>query len=443
MKRLTISEIASAIQWHEGMLLAPQHFQQWSLRQEQLLHYAMQILTSFAWGVQILKIDPVLLLNGRLTISELEAIMPDGLFVTGSATENELSLNLTPYLKDVKYQPIMVYLSVPRYDVQALDTARYQSVEGKPVTDVNTGEASLSIPRLKPKLALAVGEPPESRFIYFPLAQVAYKNEALALTDFIPPTLSVSPRSPLGSMITSVLTRAREKAAFLSDRLDSSSPAVYMDKPMLLETQLRLQGIVPMLPQLEAQLYANVCHPFSVYLGLCAMAGQAAACTDIRMPPVFPAYNHNDLYTTFSIVCRFIHDCLDTIQESYTIISFQSQEQHFVLKMQPEWLTRYLLVGARIASKSSEMELTQWIKECLIGSENHIAFMVEKRILGPQRARLEKAEDLNLVPPRGIVLFRVEIEKKFIEPEQVLHIVNPQVSIHRPAEMVLFVKTET
>lgn len=439
MKRLTISEITNAIQWHEGMLLAPQHFQQSVLRQEQMLHYTMQILTPFAWGVQFLKIDPVILLNGRLAISELEAIMPDGLFVTSDATDEGLSLNLAPYLKEIKYRPIMIYLSVPRYDVQALEMTRYQSVEGKPVPDMNTGEASLSIPRLKPKLSLVVGEPPENRFTYFPLAQVTYKNEALTLTDFIPPTLSVLARSALGEMITTVLTRAREKATFLSDRLDSSIPAVYMDKPLLLETQLRLQGLVPILPQLEAQLYTNVCHPFSLYLSLCTLAGQAAACTDIRMPPVFPAYNHNDLFSSFTVVCRFIHECLDTIQEAYTAISFQSQEQHFVLKMLPEWLTGYLIIGARIANKSSETDLTQWMKESLIGSENNIDFMVQKRILGPQRIRLEKTEDL--IPPRGVVLFRVEVEKRFMEPDQVLHVVHPQVSVHRPAEIVLFVKT--
>lgn len=445
MKKLTISEIAEAIQWHEGMLLTPQHFQQLSLRQEQLLHYTVQATTPFAWGVLHLKIDPVRLLSGRLTISELEAIMPDGLLVTSYAEnskEEELSLDLTPSLQDLKRQPLMIYLSVPVYSTQVLATVRYHSMEGKPVPDVNTGEAGLSIPRLKPKISLVTEELSDSRFTYFPLAQVTYKNEAVAMTEFIPPTLKVASRSPLGEMVTLIITRAREKAAFLSDRLDSSAPAVRVDKPMLFDTQLILQGLVPSLPPLEALLYTNECHPYSLYLSLCTLAGHLAAATSVRIPPIFATYNHNDLQATFVSVCNFIHECLDKIQESYTIITFHYQDQHFTLNTQPEWLIHYLVIGARIASNSSETDLTRWVGECLIGTENKIASMIQKRILGPKRSRLEKAEDLNLIPPRGMVLFRIEMAKEFIEPEQVLHIVNPQESIHRPVEMVLFVKTK-
>ena len=40
-------EIPEAIQWHEGMLLSPQHFQQMSLRQDMLSHYHINLSNPF------------------------------------------------------------------------------------------------------------------------------------------------------------------------------------------------------------------------------------------------------------------------------------------------------------------------------------------------------------------------------------------------------------
>src|SRR5436190_1813629 len=47
----TAREVPGAIQWHEGMLLAPQHFQWLSLRQETLLQYHASAISPFHWGV--------------------------------------------------------------------------------------------------------------------------------------------------------------------------------------------------------------------------------------------------------------------------------------------------------------------------------------------------------------------------------------------------------
>ncbi|MEK7989938.1 MAG: type VI secretion system baseplate subunit TssK [Thiotrichaceae bacterium] len=435
-----LSKIDEAIQWHEGMLLAPQHFQQWSLRQEQLLHYAMHIIAPFSWGVRLLKIDPILLLNGQFCILELEAIMPDGLVVTHSAEDEDFSLDLTAQLDHIKYQNMMVYLGIALHTT-FLTNERYKSVEGGIVTDMNTGEAALNIPRLKPRIRLMIGEEPSSsKWTYFPLAQLKYKDEAVALTDFIPPTLQVTLRSALGNKVTHIITRAREKAAQLSERLNSPVPAVRTDKPLLFETQNILQGLVSLLPQLEAVLYTNTTHPYALYLSLCSLAGSIATCTSAKVPPVFAAYNHNDLQSTFTPVCHFIHDSLDNIHENYMVMSFHDQDQQFILKPESEWLERYFVIGARISPKSSQAELIKWIEGCMIGSESQIASMSQRRILGTRRFYIDKDEDLDLIAPRGVVLFRVDVNNEFIDPEQALHILSEQKSVHRPSEIMFFVK---
>ena len=55
--------VEDRIQWHEGMLLAPQHFQQTSARLDSLVAWHTLLAAPFSWGVRRLRIDA-----GRWTI---------------------------------------------------------------------------------------------------------------------------------------------------------------------------------------------------------------------------------------------------------------------------------------------------------------------------------------------------------------------------------------
>ena len=89
------------IQWHEGMLLSPQHFQQESARVDTLLAWQLLSLNSLGWGVKNFEIDANLLANGILRINNLEAIFPDGTAVVYPSTSNDsqpLELQLSQFV---------------------------------------------------------------------------------------------------------------------------------------------------------------------------------------------------------------------------------------------------------------------------------------------------------------------------------------------------------
>ena len=67
--------IPEAVQWHEGMLLSPQHFQLAARRAEALAGYLLEAAAPFCWGVQRLQIDAGLLLEARVRVVELEAVL--------------------------------------------------------------------------------------------------------------------------------------------------------------------------------------------------------------------------------------------------------------------------------------------------------------------------------------------------------------------------------
>lgn len=216
-------QIPDAIQWHEGMLLAPQHFQQSALRTETLLNYQMHLAAPFHWGIRQLDIEEIALAGGRFRLEQLEAVMPDGLLVYHTAsTGPDLSISLTPYQDALQTEPLLIHLAVAASPTGGAggqgELARYLSCEGPAIVDDNTGAGELSIPRLRPRLQLFVGETPPTKYVSFPLAQVSYSDGTFLVTDYIPPLLAVPPRSPLTRRGEKIASDLREKAHFLAER---------------------------------------------------------------------------------------------------------------------------------------------------------------------------------------------------------------------------------
>lgn len=160
-----------ALQWHEGMLLAPHHFQQFTARQDALLHYHLTAAAPYHWGVGRLEIDNSLLLEGVFRVVSLEAILPDGLIVDHREGDADLEVDLSPHENEMKSDGVTVHLCVPALRGARL-LERCRSVEGTPVADENTGEGEVAIPRLKPRLTLVAGQRAPAKYVSFPLARI-------------------------------------------------------------------------------------------------------------------------------------------------------------------------------------------------------------------------------------------------------------------------------
>src|SRR5215213_9971263 len=109
-------EIPDAIQWHEGLLLTPQHFQQMSSRHEALVQYGTSLIAPFSWGVRRFKHDNVGLPAGKLKVLELEAVMPDGLVVVHglhqSGRDGVLEVDLSAQAESIGTRGVLVQLAV-------------------------------------------------------------------------------------------------------------------------------------------------------------------------------------------------------------------------------------------------------------------------------------------------------------------------------------------
>jgi type VI secretion system protein ImpJ len=435
-------EIPAAVQWHEGMLLAPQHFQQHTLRQEELLHFHLRRGVPYYWGIHTLRFDPVLLREGLLRVLELEAVMPDGLVVSHEPVKPEdLQVELAPHAEAAKSGPLMVHLAVvadKRGSTGDDSMSRYVSTTSEPLSDQNTKDGALAIAQLKPRLQLIVGTPP-ARYCALPLLAIRNEGESFRADEYIPPQLAVTPNSALADLCTRVARRVREKAMYLLDAIKAPSSAA--ERSLLEEHKPVIQTLVTQLPSFESLMNAGTVHPFQMYVSLCALAGQLASLGQALVPPVFSTYDHDDARRTFAEVSDFIFKVLEEgIPEAFTRVIMRMEKDAFATRFLQDWGGRELVIGVVGQRGSTEKQLLEWVAGCRIGSESRQRRMREMRVLGAHRQVIERRE--GLVPKRGMMLFSVEADAKFITPNELLVLENAadQPSLTRPAEISLYVR---
>jgi type VI secretion system protein ImpJ len=443
-----LRSIPEAVQWHEGMLLAPQHFQQAALRADLLLHFHLTRAVPFHWGVISLQHDHARLAMGSFRVLGLQAILPDGLAVSyPDADGAPLELDLLPFADRLRDAPARIYLAAParRADMVSSDSgeaARFRSVEGEEVVDHNTGDNPMRLPRLRPNLMLMVGDRPSVKYTAMPIAEVSFAKDALQVTPgYLPPQLAVALDAPLGQLCLALAQSVRQKASFLADRAQGAGGGGR--QASLLEARSAIQCLVAGLPPFEAALNTGCAHPFALFTLAAGIAGHVAPLGPGMVPPIFERYDHDDPAAAFRPLLTFVERVLETISEVHRTIAFAQDGNAFRLKLEPAWLDQgELLVGVRGRAGTAEADTAQWIEESLIGDSEQIKPMVEARIRGAARARILEAEALDIVPTRGTLLFRIATDRNFIAANRVLEIANPRDAggARRPLEIVLYVR---
>jgi type VI secretion system protein ImpJ len=437
-------DVPDAVQWHEGMLLSPQHFQQQQIRDEILLQYHLQTAAPFHWGIRRLRVDPVTLPDGTFRIVELEAIMPDGMLITHDAGDAlELSVSLRDASAAAPDAPMMIHLVVPSRRAGGVSgsgaLARYTSYEADPVADMNTGDGELGMPRLRPQPMLLITDTPPDKYVSIPLAEIQYRDEAFVSTEFIPPMLSVSPQSELGKLCAQVTKRVREKSVYLGDRARSTDVA--SRSALLLDTELMAEALSMGLPPVEAMLSAGISHPFPLYIQMCAFAGLSSAAGRAVVPPVFKTYDHANLRATFGQVAAFVNGILDEIHEEYRTVPFSNIQSGFELALDASWVRGpNIIIGAVGQAGVAESDTAAWLDGALMSSDRRMGALRDRRVRGPNRAPLASPDTVGIAARRGEVIFTVQVDPQYVEAGQKFQIVHQLDSAPgHPREIVLYV----
>ncbi|WP_395856417.1 type VI secretion system baseplate subunit TssK [Cystobacter fuscus] len=433
-------DLPAAVQWHEGMLLAPQHFQQQDRRHEALLQLHLGLAMPFHWGVSQFHYDRSLLLAGTLRVLELEAILPDGLIVSHQAGRgSELQLTLgSPHGVDWQ-RPVRLHVAVASGPRGGPGPGRFVSTTSEPLADESTGDMPLRIAQLQPRLELFAGPPPAG-YSALPLLELRRDHESFLVEEYLPPLLAVPFDSPIGERCDRLTLRIRQKAASVVEELRArtAEPAQHAESLQL------LRWLVAGLPAFEAMLRSGMPHPFGLYLALCTLAGHLAPLGEGKIPPAFPAYEHLEPWRSFQAVFSFIESTLEQgVSEAYTRVQLQAEGGGFTTHFLPKWMDRELVLEVRGRPGTTRQQVLGWMAGCRIGSESRHRVMRETRTLGARRELIDSRP--GLVPRSGSLLFSLESSSTFIRPNERLLLENllEPGEVHAPAEVFLLIRNDT
>lgn len=431
------------IQWHEGMLLSPQHFQQTSARLDSLVAWHTLLAVPFAWGIRRMKLDIGLLSAGIVRVLQLEAIMPDGTSVSFSADNalhGTLELSLAPFTEAMGNGPLDFYLVLP-VSTRMRDKgspARFRSVITDPVDDHVSEAMPADVPRLLPNLSLVAGSVPSGLYSSLRLGTVCKDNEVIKMGEALPPLLVLPKEGELWESLSIFVAQLRGKAAFVAKQTALPSSKTE-DRLAYLEQRERLRNLMTGLPQIEAVLRTPSLHPYALYLALCTLLGPLSLLKPGALPPVPSAYDHADPLASLQPVLLALQDALQEVSQAYREHKFEYRHGAFELTLQADWVDAQLVVGLR---GQPEKDLVAWMNGAVIGSQSAYASLRERRVLGAVREPIEAAPDLGVRTSSGYTLFAIQCEATLTLPNEALVISNSaeSASAQRPQEMILFVK---
>ncbi|WP_085316767.1 type VI secretion system baseplate subunit TssK [Derxia lacustris] len=435
--------IPDRVQWHEGMLLSPQHFQQFQARVDGLHAWHLLAAAPLAWGVVQCEIEPNLLAAGLLRVQRLEAVMPDGSAVWHDARDPldrplELDLRTEAHAAALDAGPLDIHLTLPwsRSMRDPAAPARFRSVNAPPAQDEVSEAEPTALPLLRPMLDLAAGAAPPALWQHLRLATLVRDNGQIRLGDELPPLLRLAERHAPYQRAWTLCRQWRAKAAYLARQGQLPSSRLE-DRLAMLEDRARLGALLAPLTALEAVLQTQPLHPHTLYLALCAALGPLASLRAGALPALPPAYRHDAPRAAFDTLLDAIEDALGEVSLEHRLLPLSLADGVFTRGIAPGLAGKRLVVGLR---GQPERDLVAWMEAAVIGSDADWTSLRERRVLGAARGRIEAAPELGLRGGNGYTLFQIDAAAFAQGGTLRIANANETAAARRPHELALFVK---
>jgi type VI secretion system protein ImpJ len=423
-------KIQDSVQWYEGQLLYPHHYQQMRYEIHQLSLCYLSLSSPWYWGVRYLEIDEVLLPTGILRINKILAVFPDGSVLQKEELDPQqtIELDITPLKEELKEKEITIYLAIVKHQADIAnasgDFPRYLSVESSSIVDENTGESPINMAKLSLRAFLVTEDKLSARLSSFPLITLSLKNGAFQRGEFIFPTTQLHKEGEIGKAFGALITKIRRHIAYLAIRLQSIKTK---ETSSILDYYRTVYDtLVGRILILEALYESGHAHPYDLYKEINTMAGSCCSINHTKVPPVFAPYNHNDLKATFDPLIVFINEIVESIKSLSVSILFDRDDRVFHKEIKEDYLTSDTLVlGIHLGPNTNVPTGASWIKGAVIACDFSIQAIKEKRILGAERELVEQIPEMGLVSTYNQIFVKVKVDPHFIKAGETLRIFNP------------------
>jgi type VI secretion system protein ImpJ len=303
--------------WSEGMLVRPQHFQQYDRWIEHVVEGRVAGVAAYSWGLRSLTLSTELLPLGRIGVQEVTAVLPDGTLIDApSHAPAPAARAVPPVLKNAL---IKIGVSVRPLDGLEVtlngEARRYEAVE-QPVRDATGPErprVPLRVGRLSPRI-LFEGEA-EDDLITMPVARLREVDAAGSVVldpDYVPPCLDIQVSARLTRLLNEVRSLLKSRGEALASRAD---PAQAGAEGATLVDLLLLSIINGASSLFDHLASARGLHPELLYRSSVELAGRLSTFTQARRPIEFPPYRHDDLDAAFAPILHQLRQLLAVVIE--------------------------------------------------------------------------------------------------------------------------------
>lgn len=380
--------LPNPVQWSEGMLLSPQHFQQADAYWQAQLQHRQAQLQPDGWGLSLLDIDPIALASGQVRVHRLECLMPDGTAIVypGGYT-TALQAELAP-LALAEGQRVKVHLVLPTRSPAAArrDAAlrRYDVALGALAVDENTGVGAVPVDRLVPRIALWLGDDIPPAYASCPLLELVRDpvTRQYLPNPYLPPLLQWS--APVGAAKGSVQAELQdlllalwEALRSLTDHRDDDGPDAPDSTPGLRQRHTRAQHLASALPSLHLALHQPGTHPAAVYQALVHTVGAMVFFGSNPLPLLPEPYRHTDCEPQFRRLAAYIRRKLSYIDTGLDIWAFEYTQSRFERTLpdtaKGPWLIEMRLSENRRPSAAECQSMARWLGAACIACEPMLA----------------------------------------------------------------------
>lgn len=325
--------------WSEGMFLRPQHFQQQDRYLEQLVESRTASLGAHTWGIVELGLDSEPLAMGKISVSRVRAIFPDGTPILAPENENQPDILEVP----VNTRDEIVYLCIPMKrpgsqesirDQEDFPQARYQTANFDTRNSASVSGESARIQVGKLRTCLKLGSDDLSGYATIGIARIRERQPEKPVEldpEYIPPLLNVESSPVVKAYIEEAKGLLDHRGEALGHRLSDSgrSGSAEIADYLLLQVINRFE---PLLKQLTAQPRL---HPYSLYLELLQLAGELSTFTSqTKRPPEIPPYAHDNLQQSYAGLFSALRQSLSTVLEQ-TAIAMSLVQRKFGIYVAP------------------------------------------------------------------------------------------------------------
>lgn len=302
--------------WSEGMLIRPQHFQQYDRWIEHVLEGRSAGMTAFGWGLRSLVLADELLPLGRIGIARIRAVMPDGAVLDDTSQVPFEARAVPPNLKNALVKVALPVRALDGAEIGAVGRRRYDPVE-QPMRDTTAperGSVVLRVARLAPRI-LIEGES-EDDLVTLPVARIREVDAAGAILldeNYVPPCLNFHASPRLLRIVNEIRSLLRSRAEALAGQTDPAQATAESGGLIDLLILSIVNGQEAIFDHFAA---TPGLHPETVYRGSVALAGTLSSFTTGRRRGAdFPAYNHLDLDAAFAPVLDQLRQLLANLVE--------------------------------------------------------------------------------------------------------------------------------